>query len=366
METFYLVDFENVNRKGMKGSDALSGTDHVHLFYTENAKKIDLDIISNCGASEFRLHKVPTGNQSLDKHLTSYLGYLIGRNEGQPCSYVIVGDDKGYDDIIDFWKDCSDVPIARQLRISAEEQGEKKERSRKEAASLSTAEDPAAPETTPTKSKAEKSRRRKRGTKNDAAHENGEEIVKPQESGSVEAEKPAEEQVKTAGKKRGRKKKESTEATDRSELLMEVETIMDPYYSENTIRDVQGIIEKHLGEEHWMGNIHNTLLSTYENDADAKEIYNLIKQTLTKYTPKTVKEHVQKAAPVNEKNRLNNEIQKTLSKAKMDGQIVNDVASLVVQCADEKNRKQKVYRTIISQYGQNQGLNIYNQIKNIL
>lgn len=37
METYYLVDFENVNNEGLKNIDDLSDTDHVHIFYTEYA-----------------------------------------------------------------------------------------------------------------------------------------------------------------------------------------------------------------------------------------------------------------------------------------------------------------------------------------
>ena len=44
MESFYLIDFENVHNEGLENIDTLTKTDHVHIFYTENASKISLDI----------------------------------------------------------------------------------------------------------------------------------------------------------------------------------------------------------------------------------------------------------------------------------------------------------------------------------
>ena len=69
IKTYYLIDYENVGSEGFKGC----------LFYTDNSRKIDLDIINDHGESKLITHKVPTGNQSADMHLGSYLGYLIGK-----------------------------------------------------------------------------------------------------------------------------------------------------------------------------------------------------------------------------------------------------------------------------------------------
>lgn len=102
MEKFYLVDFENVHDKGLKNISTLTKTDHVHIFYTENAKNINLDIF-RAKEPDIVVHKVPVRKQSLDMHLVSYLGYLLGNNEGKTCSYVIVSKDKDYDNIIAFW-----------------------------------------------------------------------------------------------------------------------------------------------------------------------------------------------------------------------------------------------------------------------
>ena len=66
-------------RDSFKGCEKLRETDIIHLFYTDNSRKIDLDIINDHGEANLVTHKVPTGNQSADMHLGSYLGYLIGK-----------------------------------------------------------------------------------------------------------------------------------------------------------------------------------------------------------------------------------------------------------------------------------------------
>ena len=79
IKTYYLIDYENVGSEGFKGCGKLRKTDIIHLFYTDNSRKIGLDIINDHGESKLVTHKVPTGNQSADMHLGSYLGYLIGK-----------------------------------------------------------------------------------------------------------------------------------------------------------------------------------------------------------------------------------------------------------------------------------------------
>ncbi|MDE6253621.1 MAG: hypothetical protein K2M78_13480 [Lachnospiraceae bacterium] len=116
METFYLIDFENVHNEGMESIGTLTETDHVHIFYTENALNISLDIVLTKGIDIIG-HKVPVRKQSLDMHLVSYLGYLIGINKGKECSYVIISKDKDYDNIIKFWQENGFKSISRNCKI---------------------------------------------------------------------------------------------------------------------------------------------------------------------------------------------------------------------------------------------------------
>ncbi|MCR5691422.1 MAG: hypothetical protein K6G62_04300 [Eubacterium sp.] len=122
METYYLIDFENVHNQGLNSIDKLTRTDHVHLFYTDNALNISLDIILTKGV-EIVPHKVPVRKQSLDMHLVSFLGYLLGVNRNHKCKFVIVSKDKDYDNVIKFWMSQENFHqiVVRQARIDAEE-----------------------------------------------------------------------------------------------------------------------------------------------------------------------------------------------------------------------------------------------------
>lgn len=100
METFYLIDFENVHNEGIENIDSLSKDDHVHIFSTENALSIRMDIVFS-KKIDIQGHIVPVRKQSLDMHLVSYLGYLLG-TYGKQCAYVIISKDTDYDNIIKF------------------------------------------------------------------------------------------------------------------------------------------------------------------------------------------------------------------------------------------------------------------------
>ena len=124
IKTYYLIDYENVGSEGFKGCGKLRETDIIHLFYTDNSRKIDLDIINDHGESKLVTHKVPTGNQSADMHLGSYLGYLIGKEcigQDGECKIVVISKDTGFDHIIEFWKAEKNVKISRNEKISGKQ-----------------------------------------------------------------------------------------------------------------------------------------------------------------------------------------------------------------------------------------------------
>ncbi|MDO5147556.1 MAG: PIN domain-containing protein [Eubacteriales bacterium] len=137
METFYLVDFENVNNEGIENIDVLSSEDHVYIFSTENAINIRMDIIFS-KKIDIQGYIVPVCKQSLDMHLVSYLGYLLGVH-GKQCSYVIISKDKDYDNIIKFWKENGYPNISREpgiQRTEAQKREKSKEKKKMEAAAV--------------------------------------------------------------------------------------------------------------------------------------------------------------------------------------------------------------------------------------
>ncbi len=83
-------------------------------------------------------YKTPTGNQSLDKHLVAYLGFLLGKDKEKKCSYVIISKDKDYDSIIKFWKEEGYTKVSRKQEIpDSKEETQKKTVQKKAIAKLS-------------------------------------------------------------------------------------------------------------------------------------------------------------------------------------------------------------------------------------
>ena len=116
-EKIFLIDFENVHEKGLEGIGSLKPEDTVHLFYTKNASKISLDILSEIQA-KLRFHKVNVGKQSLDMQLVSYLGFLIG-TVGKEPEYIIVSNDAGFHNTLAFWGE-KDTRISQMKSMKAE------------------------------------------------------------------------------------------------------------------------------------------------------------------------------------------------------------------------------------------------------
>lgn len=114
METFYLIDFENVHNDGIANIESMTKEDHVHIFSTQNATNIRQDIFWLNG--DIKSHLVPVRKQSLDMHLVSYLGHLLGVY-GKECSYVIISKDKDYDNIVKFWKEKGYPNISRKEKL---------------------------------------------------------------------------------------------------------------------------------------------------------------------------------------------------------------------------------------------------------
>ena len=106
-----LIDFENVSSKGTRlVVDDIKSQDIIYIFYTEKAYRLDLESLSynpvinkdvDVLPPRILSIKCPTGEQSLDKCLTTYLGLIYNKED----TYVVVSDDKGYDSTIKFMCD---------------------------------------------------------------------------------------------------------------------------------------------------------------------------------------------------------------------------------------------------------------------
>ena len=117
METYYLIDFENVHTDGLEGCETLKNTDHIVIFFTQNAINMDMRAVVNCKAGDVSWIEVPAGKQSLDNHIGTYMGYLAGKNQKDGCSIVIISKDTDYDNLVKFCKDRFGVKASRKAQI---------------------------------------------------------------------------------------------------------------------------------------------------------------------------------------------------------------------------------------------------------
>ena len=111
MRTIYLIDFENTHDDGFTGWLQLESNDVLHIFYTDNASRISLDVMNVISKAHVYYHHCPKGSQSLDMCLVSYLGMLLMGEQSNDDEFVIISKDKGYDNVIAFWKDISETNV---------------------------------------------------------------------------------------------------------------------------------------------------------------------------------------------------------------------------------------------------------------
>lgn len=120
-QTYYLIDYENVNEIGLAGAENLLQGDHVHLFTSKNALKINIEMLVNFNSTQLLCHIVPANKQSVDMNIASYLGYLIAKTDPAKSEYVIISKDTGYDNVISFWASQLNIFISRRDSIKASE-----------------------------------------------------------------------------------------------------------------------------------------------------------------------------------------------------------------------------------------------------
>ncbi|MBR0400607.1 MAG: hypothetical protein IJH95_07345 [Mogibacterium sp.] len=104
---YYLVDYENVNTQGLNGVNKLPKEDVVCIFYSENADSLTFGLHRRLNESKANIifQRVEVGKKNaLDFQLSSYLGYLIHENMGNPYDYYIVTQDRGYEVLVKYWE----------------------------------------------------------------------------------------------------------------------------------------------------------------------------------------------------------------------------------------------------------------------
>ena len=104
----FMVDWENVNNRGLKGYQYLEADDSVTIFYSAGCNRITYGelhglIDSGCNLQLYRL--VNARKDALDHYISSRIGELFGR--GYEGEIAIVSKDKGYKSVYDYWEFCA-------------------------------------------------------------------------------------------------------------------------------------------------------------------------------------------------------------------------------------------------------------------
>ena len=239
----YLIDSENVGSTWTNLLQEGKKFD-LYIFVTENAKSLNFSLLkelTNENSHRINIVECYPGKNSLDFYLSSYLGYLIGKNKHS--SYLVVSQDTGFDHVIEYWnKEGYEV-----TRIN-------------------------------TKPEKKKPVRRVRTSKNPESGKDSETriIVKK------EASQEKKENKKTVSKKKETKKKETAKIekkSDKKELLKNL--LKD--YPENEIDDIAKLLDSTPADRRNDKNhIYRKLIRKYKNEKGLA-IYSLIKKDLDKY-----------------------------------------------------------------------------------
>lgn len=294
----------------MSGCQDLGKTDHILIFFTQNAKNINMSDISDHGSADLDMIEVPAGKQSADMHIGSYLGYLAGKN-GKNCSVVIVSKDTDFDKVINFWKQKTGIAASRTEQIKKKNVQKQKQ----------------------TKQPTQKDKQTKQTTQK-------------------QNKQPASGTSKTTVKESGKKK---------TELNREViQKLRSEGYDAPVANKIAQIVVSMYGKEKMLSNVKNALKKQYTYYS---VLYSELEPVLSKYASGDQPKKSTGSKKSQKKTELNSEVQKILSKAGFSNDIINHVASVVVKNYGAENGKQQTYRAIIAKYGQQKGLKIYEHIK---
>jgi hypothetical protein len=133
---YFLIDYENVNNAGMRGTEFLQPEDCVLVFYSASAHSMEQRHLSNikvsgCGFETYKLTK--KRKNGLDFYIATKVGELFGAGRCQKA--VVVSNDTGFQAVREFWQDRSGTKNRVTLSPSIEQgivaSGESSERARK-------------------------------------------------------------------------------------------------------------------------------------------------------------------------------------------------------------------------------------------
>ena len=305
MRTIYLIDYENVGSEGLAHCDKLSDRDHVIIFFTKNAPKIDMTRIAGLKKHMLDMIEVPAGKQSADMHIASCIGYLISKYRLKNCHFVVISRDTDFDTLIKSWNKDGFAKKLDDVDLFHKKSRFKIYRTKKIKSDIKT-------------------------MKSAQPAENNRKTVDLTEEQKTELYQKITEAVKIAG------------------------------FDDSVSSEIAQLSVEMSSHEQPAAEIHNELQNKYK---EYLEIYYAVKPILSAYCPKLEKP----LNPMSEKkSEINSRVIQTLSKAGYKADVTSFTASTVTNSLDDQKRKRTIFHVLISRYGIKEGLEIYRSIKGLV
>ena len=337
---YFLVDFENVGPDGIENAGRLSSSDFVHLFCTKNSGKICPSVLAGFNSTNLFVHVVPQGSQSVDMHIVSFLGNLIGDKDNRG-EYIIVSRDTDYDNVIHFWQTERKAAVKRQEKLI--ETGRAKQGEAKPASAQMT-------------------EKKAGGTA-------GKKAAKKQEASAAQGSTKAPEakmQQKAAKKQEAPEAKVSAKVPEAKMQQKAVKKQEAPAAQGSAKAPEAKTQQKAVKKQ------EAPAAQGSAKNLSAKAEQKAVSQQKTAQEQKPAGQ-TKEAASKAEKNRiakekvkLNSAVMKALSKAKYDNSVIGFVSSQAAKHYSDANRKQVMHGVIVQKYGQEKGLEIYKKIREFL
>jgi len=344
---YFLVDFENVGPDGIENAGRLSSSDFVHLFCTKNSGKICPSVLAGFNSTNLFVHVVPQGSQSVDMHIVSFLGNLIGDKDSRG-EYIIVSRDTDYDNVIHFWQTERKAAVKRQEKLI--ETGRAKQGEAKPASAQMT-------------------EKKTGGTAGKKAAKAQQKAAKKQEASAAQGSAKAPE-AKTQQK--AVKKQEAPEAKVSAKVPEAKAQQKAAKKQEAPEAKVSAKVPEAKAQQKAVKKQEAPAAQGSAKNLSAKAEQKAVSQQKTAQEQKPAGQ-TKEAASKAEKNRiakekvkLNSAVMKALSKAKYDNSVIGFVSSQAAKHYSDANRKQVMHGVIVQKYGQEKGLEIYKKIREFL
>ena len=120
METYYLIDYENIKLAGVKLTySGIPKNSNVIFFLTTKDKLTDSDKPKKKDIDCQIFDNIPEGMESVDKYISAYMGYLAGVYDKETLKVYIISRNKGYDNVIAFMSDLINAERKEQIGTPA-------------------------------------------------------------------------------------------------------------------------------------------------------------------------------------------------------------------------------------------------------